>query len=105
MCEYLVVGVSTDSLTYDKKGIYPVYNQNDRLSIVSALRDVNETFFEESLDLKRDYILKHKANALVMGDDWEGRFDQFSDVCEVIYLPRTPNISSTEIKTTVIERS
>jgi glycerol-3-phosphate cytidylyltransferase-like family protein len=63
------------------------------------------TFFEESLELKKWYILEHKADALVMGDDWKGRFDELSEVCEVIYLPRTPNISSTEIKITVTERA
>lgn len=105
LCDKLIVGISTDSLSYNKKSIYPVYNENDRLSIVSALRDVDGTFFEESLELKKWYILEHKADALVMGDDWKGRFDELSEVCEVIYLPRTPNISSTEIKITVTERA
>ena len=54
-------------------------------------------FFEESLEQKRQYILEHKADILVMGDDWEGRFDEFNDICEVIYLKRTPSISTTEI--------
>ena len=58
---------------------------------------VDEVFFEESLEQKRQYILEHKADILVMGDDWEGRFDEFNDICEVIYLKRTPSISTTEI--------
>lgn len=105
LCNTLIVGISTDSLSYSKKATYPVYNQSDRLSIVSALRDVDFTFFEESLELKRSYIKEHRADALVMGDDWAGKFDELSDVCQVIYLPRTPNISSTEIKITVTERA
>jgi glycerol-3-phosphate cytidylyltransferase len=94
----LIVGVSTDQLNYNKKQKYPIYSQEDRKDIISNLKAVDNTFFEESLEKKRDYILKYKANILVMGDDWEGRFDEFKDICEVLYLPRTPNISSTEVK-------
>ena len=56
---------------------------------------VDEVFVEESLELKRDYIVRYAADVLVMGDDWAGRFDEFGDVCEVVYLPRTPAISTT----------
>nr|WP_314660506.1 adenylyltransferase/cytidyltransferase family protein [uncultured Pseudomonas sp.] len=103
MCERLIVGVSTDHLNYGKKGRYPIYNQDDRINIVRALRDVDQVFFEDSLDLKREYIIHYSASALVMGDDWEGKFDWCNDICDVIYLPRTPNISSTEIKVSVIK--
>ena len=54
-------------------------------------------FVEESLELKRDYLLEHAADVLVMGDDWKGRFDEFGDICEVVYLPRTPAISTTAL--------
>jgi choline-phosphate cytidylyltransferase len=54
-------------------------------------------FVEESLELKRDYIEKYGADVLVMGDDWAPRFDEFRDVCEVVYLPRTPAISTTAL--------
>jgi len=64
---------------------------------VNGLRYVNLCFFEESLELKRDYILRYGADILVMGDDWEGRFDEFKDICEVVYLKRTPSISTTQI--------
>ena len=50
----------------------------------------------ESLEQKREYILKYKADILVMGNDWEGKFDEFKDICEVIYFPRTENISTTK---------
>src|SRR6476620_11000637 len=70
----LVVGVSSDALNFAKKGRNPV-------------------FVEESLDAKRDYVLQHEADVLVMGDDWEGKFDFLSDICQVIYLPRTPSVS------------
>ncbi len=63
----------------------------------SALKVVDEVFVEESLEQKRDYLLEHGADVLVMGDDWAGRFDDLSDICEVVYLPRTPAISTTAI--------
>ena len=95
--DYLIVGVSTDKLNYDKKGRNPIYCQNSRAEIIHALQFVDEVFFEESLEKKRDYISKYEADILVMGNDWESRFDEFQDVCEVIYLQRTPSISTTEI--------
>lgn len=93
----LIVGISTDSLNESKKGRSPVYRQQERAEIVSALRCVDEVFFEESLELKAEYIKRFCADVLVMGDDWRGRFDEFSDLCEVVYLPRTPAISTTEV--------
>lgn len=93
----LVVGVSSDALNFSKKQRYPVYPEEDRLKIISALRCVDAVFIEESLELKGDYIRRHDAQVLVMGDDWQGRFDEFRALCEVVYLPRTPSISTTEI--------
>jgi len=46
--------------------------------------------------LKRQYLTEHKADLLVMGDDWADKFDEFNDICRVIYLPRTVGISTTE---------
>jgi len=93
----LVVGISTDEMNYAKKGRYPVFRQEERAEIVRALRWVDEVFWEESLELKRDYIQTHGAKVLVMGDDWKGKFDAYSDICEVVYLERTPSISTTEV--------
>ncbi len=93
----LVVGVSADALNIAKKGRAPVYSQDERMEIVASLRVVDEVFVEESLELKRDYILEHGGDVLVMGDDWAGKFDWVSDVCEVVYLPRTPSVSTTGI--------
>lgn len=93
----LVVGVSADALNERKKGRSPVYSQAERMEIVAALRAVDEVFLEESLEQKRDYVLEHGADVLVMGDDWKGRFDELADVCEVVYLPRTPAISTTAL--------
>lgn len=93
----LVVGVSTDRLNMAKKGRAPVYDQQERMEIISALRCVDSTFLEDSLELKREYILNQRADVLVMGNDWEGKFDDLNDICEVIYFPRTPSVSTTEI--------
>lgn len=95
--DYLIVGVSSDNLNFSKKGRYPIYSQDERCKIISSLRFVNEVFIENSLELKKEYITQNNADVLVMGDDWLGRFDWVTDVCEVIYLPRTPSVSTTEI--------
>ncbi|UPK74500.1 adenylyltransferase/cytidyltransferase family protein [Nocardioidaceae bacterium SCSIO 66511] len=93
----LVVGVSSDALNISKKGRPPVYAQDERMEIVASLRAVDEVFVEESLELKREYIIEHKADILTMGDDWKGRFDEMSDLCEVVYFPRTPSVSTTAL--------
>ncbi|QCX28114.1 glycerol-3-phosphate cytidylyltransferase [Nocardioides jishulii] len=93
----LVVGVSADELNLRKKGRTPVFSEAERLAIVNALKVVDDVFVEESLEQKRDYILEHQADVLVMGDDWAGKFDEFNDICEVVYLARTPAISTTAI--------
>ena len=97
MGDRLVVGVSSDALNFAKKGRYPVYPQTERCELVGVVRYVDEVFLEESLEQKREYIVRHRADVLVMGDDWQGKFDGFSDICRVIYLPRTPSISTTSI--------
>jgi choline-phosphate cytidylyltransferase len=93
--DWLVVGVSTDELNRGKKGRPPVYSETERMRIVRALRVVDAVFPEESLERKRQYIRDYQADILVMGDDWTGRFDDLRDVCSVVYLPRTPSISTT----------
>jgi glycerol-3-phosphate cytidylyltransferase len=99
--DWLIVGVSSDELNAKKKGRKPFFSLNERSAIVGDIRFVDEVFVEESLELKGDYIQQYCADVLVMGDDWQGRFDHFSPLCEVTYLPRTPEISSTQIMTVV----
>jgi len=94
----LIVGISTDELNYSKKQVYPIYDQEMRLSIVSSIKYVDGVFLEESLEKKREYIKLFNAHLLVMGDDWKGKFDNLKDICQVKYLPRTKGISSTELK-------
>jgi glycerol-3-phosphate cytidylyltransferase len=95
--DYLIVGVSSDALNFSKKQKYPVCPQESRSRIIASLKVVDEVFFEESLELKAEYIKKYRADVLVMGDDWKGRFDVFESICEVVYLDRTPSISTTEL--------
>jgi glycerol-3-phosphate cytidylyltransferase len=98
LCDYLVVGVSTDALNSAKKGEPPVYSQDERLRIVGSLRMVDFVFLEESLEQKADYIRQFHADVLIMGADWQGKFDHLRELCEVLYLPRTPHISTTQVK-------
>jgi glycerol-3-phosphate cytidylyltransferase len=97
----LVVGVSSDQLNYNKKSIYPIYNEVDRMEIMRNIKGVDKVFLEESLEMKRQYILDNKADILVMGSDWEGKFDDMGDICKVVYLPRTKDISSTMVKSII----
>jgi choline-phosphate cytidylyltransferase len=97
----LVVGVSSDAMNITKKNTSPVYCQEDRMAIVGSIECVDEVIIEESLEFKRQYISKYGASVLVMGDDWKGKFDDLSDNCEVVYLPRTDNISTSETKDSI----
>src|SRR5690606_37688343 len=72
---HLTVGVSSDALNFSKKSRYPVYPESDRSELIASLKFVDNVFIEESLELKAEYIKEHKADVLVMGDDWEGKFD------------------------------
>lgn len=91
----LIVGVSSDKLT-ELKGKKPIIPLDQRLSIVRACKYVDEVFIEESLELKAQYIKKYHADILIMGDDWKNKFDDMP--CKVIYLPRTPLISTSDLK-------
>ncbi|HEM6743410.1 TPA: adenylyltransferase/cytidyltransferase family protein [Citrobacter farmeri] len=100
----LVVGVSSDALNRRKKGRLPVYSEKDRMGIVAGLKCVDAVFLEESLEQKADYIRRAGADMLVMGDDWAGKFDCFSFLCEVVYFPRTPSVSTTSIIEVIRQR-
>lgn len=93
----LIVGISSDDFSFSKKQKYPIYSQEQRKKILESLIFVDSVFYEESFEKKREYILENKADIFIMGDDWKGKFDEFNDICKVVYLPRTPSISTTEI--------
>ncbi|HUR60849.1 MAG TPA: adenylyltransferase/cytidyltransferase family protein [Candidatus Thermoplasmatota archaeon] len=95
----LIVGVSSDAFNFAKKKKKPVFSENERLGIIKALRVVDDVFLEESLEEKANYVRRFKADVLVMGDDWEGKFDWVEQEtgCKVVYLQRTPSISTTAL--------
>jgi glycerol-3-phosphate cytidylyltransferase len=95
--EHLIVGVSSDALNISKKGRAPIYTQEERIEIIRSIKYVDDIFLEESLEQKAEYIQHYAADILVMGDDWKGRFDIFKNICNVVYLERTPSISTTAI--------
>lgn len=95
--DYLIVVLSSDEFNMMKnKKSY--YNYEQRKMILEACRYVDLVVPEYCWEQKIDDIKKYYADIFVMGDDWKGKFDFLKDYCEVIYLPRTPNVSSTQTK-------
>jgi glycerol-3-phosphate cytidylyltransferase len=96
----LVVGVSTDDFNKQKgKAAYLSYA--DRCESVSACRYVDDIFPETDWQQKAEDVRRLGARIFVMGCDWRGHFDDLKRLCEVIYLPRTPIISSTLLRRAV----
>ena len=95
--DYLIVGVSTDEFN-EIKGKISIIPYKERQAIIRAIRYVDEVIAENSWEQKIEDIKKYKIDILVMGEDWRGEFDYLSSYCEVVYLPRTKNISSTALK-------
>ncbi|HVK28018.1 MAG TPA: adenylyltransferase/cytidyltransferase family protein [Nocardioides sp.] len=97
MGDRLIVGVSTDEFNAGK-GKKSVVSYDDRAAIVQSIKGVDLVLPERAWEQKRADIIEHGVDVFVMGDDWAGKFDELSDVCEVRYLPRTSGVSSTDIK-------
>ena len=95
--DYLVVAVSSDDFNSikGKKCVIPDY---ERMAIVEAIKYVDEVIPENSWDQKIKDVQEHNIDVFVMGDDWKGKFDFLKDYCEVVYLPRTEGISTTQLK-------
>jgi glycerol-3-phosphate cytidylyltransferase len=93
----LAVGLSTDEFNA-LKGKKAVMSYEERESLLMSCRAVDLVFPENNWEQKADDIMKHKAGLLVMGDDWQGKFDHFGHLCKVAYLERTPIISSTMLR-------
>ena len=102
LCDRLVVGVSTDEFNA-LKGKRTAVPFDDRADIVKALRWVDQVIPETSWDQKQDDIQRLGVDVLVMGNDWAGKFDHLKEICDVVYLPRTPGISTTELRGHVVE--
>lgn len=95
--DYLIVALSSDefNLLKNKKSLY-TYEQ--RKMILEALRFVDLVIPEHTWEQKRNDVQTYQADIFVMGDDWNGKFDFLSDLCEVVYLPRTPDVCSTDTR-------
>ncbi|MBF1034587.1 MAG: glycerol-3-phosphate cytidylyltransferase [Candidatus Nanosynbacter sp.] len=97
--DYLVVAVSTDEFNAIKnKKAY--HNYETRKKMLEAVRYVDLVIPEKTWSQKRDDVKKYEIDTVVMGNDWEGNenFESLKDICEVVYLPRTKDISTTKIK-------
>ena len=96
--DYLVVVLSTDEFNWNEKQKKCYFSYEDRKKMLEAIRYVDLVVPEENWDQKRSDVQKNNIDTFVMGDDWKGKFDFLKDLCEVVYLPRTPDISTTQIK-------
>jgi len=95
--DHLTVAISTDEFN-SIKGKKCVYPYEHRAAIVKAIEYVDEVIPETCWEQKVKDIKKHNINIFVMGSDWEGKFDFLKDYCQIVYLKRTKNISTTQIK-------
>ncbi len=95
--DYLVVALSTDDFNA-LKGKTSKFSWEERKRDLEAIRYVDLVIPEHNWDQKRQDVIENKVDVFTMGDDWTGKFDFLSDLCQVIYMPRTPEISSTMIR-------
>ena len=96
--DYLIVAISTDEFNWNEKQKKCYFTYEERKRLVEAIRYVDLVIPEESWDQKVSDVQEFKVDTFVIGDDWTGKFDFLKDYCEVVYLPRTPEISTTQIK-------
>lgn len=97
--DYLVVCLSTDEFNLKEKNKKSYFSYEERKQLLEAIRYVDLVVPEKGWDQKRSDIHEYRIDTFVMGDDWEGKFDFLKEEgCEVVYLPRTPEISSSQIK-------
>ena len=95
--DLLVVAVSTDEFNAIK-GKRSAVPYADRVELVRACRYVDLAIPESGWGQKETDIVRYGADAMVMGSDWAGKFDSLKDLCDVVYLPRTEGVSSSDLK-------
>jgi glycerol-3-phosphate cytidylyltransferase len=100
--DYLAVGLSTDKFN-ELKGKKTILTYDERFEALRLLPFVDCVFPETCWEQKKDDIAHFRADIFTMGSDWEGQFDFLKSRCEVVYLPRTEGISTTEIKRRIQE--
>ena len=98
--DYLVVAISTDEFNWNEKGKKCYFTYEQRKAMVESIRYVDRVIPETNWDQKITDVRDYDIDVFVMGDDWKGKFDYLErEGIEVVYLPRTPEISTTRIKT------
>ena len=97
--DYLIVCLSTDEFNENKKNKKTYFSYKNRKKLLEAIRYVDLVIPEECWEQKIQDVQDYKCDVFVMGDDWKGKFDFLKEYCEVVYLERTPEISTTKIKT------
>lgn len=99
MGDYLVVALSTDEFNWNSKQKKCYFDYEKRKQLLEAIRYVDLVIPEESWDQKKSDVLEYHVDTFVIGDDWRGKFDFLKDEgVDVVYLPRTPEVSTTQIK-------
>ena len=96
--DYLIVALSTDEFNWNSKQKKCYFSYEKRKQLLEAVRYVDLVIPENNWEQKISDVQLYQVDTFVMGDDWEGKFDFLKDYCEVIYLPRTPEISTSQIK-------
>lgn len=97
--DYLIVGLSTDEFNNTKKNKESYFDYENRKSLLDAVKYVDLVIPEKTWEQKVSDIQKYNIDVFVIGDDWKGKFDYLEDFgIEVVYLPRTKEISTTKIK-------
>lgn len=96
--DYLVVVLSTDEFNLNEKQKVCYFNYEKRKALLEAIRYVDLVIPETCWEQKESDIETYNIDTFVMGDDWKGKFDFLREKCEVVYVPRTPDISTTQIK-------
>jgi glycerol-3-phosphate cytidylyltransferase len=96
--DYLIVALSTDEFSQVEKNKKPYFDYEKRKQLLEAIRYVDLVIPEHSWKQKETDIEKYDVDTFVIGDDWKGSFDFLKTKCEVVYLQRTEEISTTKIK-------
>ena len=97
--DYLIVALSTDEFNLDQKQKKCYFTYEQRKELLEAIRYVDLVIPEINWDQKVSDMHEYHVDVFVMGDDWKGKFDYLADEgVEVVYLPRTPEISTSQIK-------
>ena len=98
MGDYLIVALSTDEFNWKEKQKKCYFSYEERKQLLEATRYVDLVIPEENWEQKIEDVKEFKVDTFVIGNDWEGKFDFLKDYCDVVYLERTPDISTTQIK-------